>query len=251
MHRSLDQINSNYQKSKVYQWGSEWRGSLASWHTFCINTIIQAISEQYFLQNKPLSILEIGCGLEILTEKVAAAIRTTYSVKDYLAVDVSSNSIDKAKQIFPDTAVYYQSISEDLHELQNQKFDLILGFQFLFYLTRAERQNLFQIIYNLESNHGLVILSSNIRFDTEDPDYINEPDTHIDLTNHFTITEEVDVFTALYVEQWEGKLLKTKRLPFIRYLLSKEYFPKKAHEYFTKKATSTNPNRRTRIYIMK
>lgn len=251
MRRSLDQINSNYRKSKVDQWGSDWRGSLAFWHTFCIRTIIQAINEQPHLSNKSLSILEIGCGSGVLTEKVSAALSKYYAINHYLAVDVSSGAIDKAKQIFPKTIVDYQTVTEDLHELENRKFDLILGFQFLFYLTREERQKLFERIHSLQSESGLVVLSSNIRFDSEDPDYINAPATNTDLTKYFTILKEADIFTAPYVEYWEGKLLKIKKLPFISYYLSKEYFPMKAHEYYAKKATETNPNTRTRIYVLK
>lgn len=250
MRRSLEQINSNYQKSKVDQWGSDWRGSLAFWHTFCIDIISKEVSKQQYLLNKPLSILEIGCGSGVLTEKVAGALKKACKIDHYLAVDVSSIAINKAKEIFPNTTVDYQPISEDLHELNGQKFDLILGFQFLFYLNRKERQNLFEKIYNLKSETGLVILSSNIRFDSEDPDYINAPDTDIDLKKHFTILNEADIFTAPYVEYWEGKFLKIKKLPFVSYYLSKEYFPKKAHEYYSKRAMPTIPNKRTRVYIL-
>lgn len=249
MRRDLAQININYHKSKVDQWGSDWRGSLAFWHQFCIDSVMLYL-DSYHDASVPLNILEIGCGSGVFTEKINAALSSKYTITSYLAADVSSKAIEKAKLLFPNSHVTYTTVHENLTEVSHSKFNLIFGLQFLFYLTPDERRIMYNKIKSLCTNNAVVVLSSNTRSSGEDADYINQGEFIQDVSHLFTLKNEYDLFTSQYVELIEAKILKFSRLYPIKLLLKNKLFPKLFHTYIKNRATEAYPFKRVRMLIL-
>ena len=104
MQRDLSTINKEYEQSSVDPWGSDWRGSLALWHDFCTEKILEFIQAR-FDSTTSLAIADIGCGSGILSEKIYKKIREKYHISEYIAGDVSAAAIAKATRIFPDSAI--------------------------------------------------------------------------------------------------------------------------------------------------
>lgn len=249
MRRDLEQINNNYNKSKVDQWGSDWRGSLAFWHQFCVDKVISFL-DSYHDSQEALNILEIGCGSGVFTEKINTAISSKYTINTYLAVDVSSKAIEKAKLLFPNSNITYTTVHEDLTEISHSKFNVIFGLQFLFYLTPDERRIMYSKIKNLCTKNAIVVLSSNIRYSGEDADYINQREFIKDVSTLFNITEQYDLFTAQYVELIEAKILKLSKLYPIKLFLKNKSLPKLFHTYIHSRATETYPFKRLRMLLL-
>ncbi|MBS1537990.1 MAG: class I SAM-dependent methyltransferase [Bacteroidetes bacterium] len=250
MQRDLKKINQEYEQSEIDPWGSDWRGSLALWHKFCTEKVISNLKTNLEHTQK-LKIADIGCGSGILTEKLYKAISNEFNISQYDAVDVSVAAIEKAKKIFTHTEVIYSIISEDLHELENKKFDLIFGFQFLSYLSRIERKNLFLTVKSLLGPNGIAVFSSNVRSEGDDFAYINSSDLEIDMKQDFILIDKADLFTAQYVEKFEGKIFKYSKFYPIRSILSSSYFPTKFHNYYSKHSTDSYPTKRMRMYFLK
>lgn len=249
MQRDLEKINQEYQQSQVDPWGSDWRGSLALWHDFCKENVLNSVQEQF--DSSTIAVLDIGCGSGILTEKLYETLSQHFSIQEYLGVDVSTAAIDKANRIFGNSSVRYMSISEDLHELQGKKFNVIFGFQFLSYLSRAERNALFSTVRSLLAPNGVAIFSSNVRTDNnEDHAYINAFTLESDMKDCFTLTKRVDLFTAQFVEKVEAKIFKFSKFPPVRMFLKNRNIPFVFHKYYVTRSTEKFPHKRMRMYIL-
>src|SRR5882757_1847362 len=99
MKRDINKINLEYEQNKFDVWGSEWRGSLALWHIFCINKVLSSLNAN-FNTSDSIRVADIGCGSGILTEKLNTTISKEFKINLYKAVDVSSSAIEKANRIF-------------------------------------------------------------------------------------------------------------------------------------------------------
>jgi 2-polyprenyl-3-methyl-5-hydroxy-6-metoxy-1,4-benzoquinol methylase len=250
MQRDLKKINLEYELSEVDPWGSDWRGSLALWHDYCIDKVLSSMDAASFA-GRDITIADIGCGSGILTEKLYTSISNKFTIAQYNALDVSSAAIEKAKRIFSKTKVHYLTVSEDLHEISQNKYDVIFGFQFLSYLTQNERNKLFSTVKNILSENGIAFFSSNVRSDGEDHAYLNSFELEKDISNVFTIIDKTDLFTAQYVENFEAKIFKYAKLSPIRSLLSSRVLPMKFHSYYSNRSTEQIPTKRMRMYILK
>ncbi|GAB1430013.1 hypothetical protein MASR2M18_08460 [Ignavibacteria bacterium] len=251
MRRNIEQINKNYETSKVDQWGSDWRGVYVIWHDYCIKHILSELSGRQF-SDAPLSILDIGCGSGILSEKIYIGISSKYSIKEYIGADVSASAIQKAIKLFPNTRINYTVISEAATDFPEHKFDIIIGLQFLSYLFRDERNRLISTLKSLLVQDGMAVFSSNVRTDSnEDNNYLNAENLGKDLCGHFNEIKYYDLFTAHYVDDFEAKIFKYSFFPPIRWLMKNTKLPLMAHNYYAKRTTDSYPLKRLRLYFCK
>lgn len=249
MQRDINQINEQYRSSKVDPWGAEWRGSMMVWHNFCINSVLESIRDR-FSPNSEISILDIGCGSGVLSEKLYQSLTSEYRVSRYVGADVSAAAIEKADTIFPDSNIEYTTVTEDLLEVSQQKFDIILGFGFLPYLSSKERQNLFSVLRNNINDFGILAVSCNIRMKGEDHSYINDSQIRYDFGRIFMLQKIYFLYLAQFIEDFEGKFLRFAKFSFIRKFFSSLLPPKFTKWLFDTIATRFFPNRRLHLFIL-
>ncbi|MBI3260575.1 MAG: class I SAM-dependent methyltransferase [Ignavibacteriae bacterium] len=247
MKKDIAFFDELYSKSKIDPWGADWRGTIGVWHDFCLNCISESLNKS-FTSNYPITILDIGCGSGILTEMIYSLLSKKYNIKDYLAVDISSKAISRAKSLHPMSKVNYQTTSEDLSTIQENSFQLILGFGFLPYLTSDKRLQLFSTLKSIKSSDGLILLSSNVRVNNEDSNYPLADLIAKELSVFFSIMNIYKLFLSQYSEGIEAKLLKLNSVLPLSRLLQQKYLPKKFNQYYSKKATDIFPDKRLHLY---
>ena len=105
-------------------------------------------------------VLDIGCGSGFYTEYWQAR-----GVRDYLGLDISSETIGHLSQRFPDYDFVQADITadslndEDIHG----KFDLIMIFDVLFHIVDDNRfQNVVQHIGNLLAGDGRLLITDHL-----------------------------------------------------------------------------------------
>ncbi len=250
MQRDLAQINRDYETYEVDQWSSDWRGSLALWHDLCIAHIMEDMKKQ-FDRSSSISILDIGCGSGILTEKIYFALSQYFVNIEYTAVDIAEKAIEKAYKLHKHTKVHYQVVTEDLALICSNSYHIILGFQFLSYLDSSERRQIFNTVNKMGYSNTLFYFSCNIQTEGNHPDYINSDLLANDFRSVFYLASEYDVFIAQFGEYIERKIYRYSKIYLIKLLLQSTFLPKIFNSFFLKRATLKFPQLRMRLYLLK
>lgn len=108
---------------------------------------------QFLKPNNP-SILEVGCGEGILSQRIG---RQHYG--SFLGTDVANTAIEQAVQRFGDDQTRFEAIDMNVHQ-PNEKFDVVIFNEAIYYLKPMLDKLIFQYVPMLKPN-GLLIISMN------------------------------------------------------------------------------------------
>ena len=126
----IGEFEQMYQDHK-FPWNQNIREQYASDKALTINKV-QSIQAK---RNKPINIIELGCGLGYFTNRIKSSLPKNCNV---MGIDVSNTAIYKAKQLFPDCQF---TVSDILDFEVYRKFnpDIILMPQITWYVLEKLR----------------------------------------------------------------------------------------------------------------
>jgi len=254
MRRSLDEINSQYDAASTDPWGVDWRGTMAMRNRCYIKTVVKAL-KQTDRTRAGIEVLDIGCGSGILTEQLFRSISQSQPVKRFLAVDVSSSAISRAKSLHPHSKIDYRTVTDNLADLDGETFDVILGFEFLAYLGSEDRQMLFERLQSLCRPSTLLFLSSNVCVGDSDRVYLATEQLEGEIAQDFACLRRRDIFMSYYVDLFEQRFMRWQHHPYfgglIRWVLTKRSIPALFHSVTSALSRDRWPRRRNRTLVLK
>jgi 2-polyprenyl-3-methyl-5-hydroxy-6-metoxy-1,4-benzoquinol methylase len=254
MRYSLNEINAEYDAVSTDPWGVDWRGTMALRNRFYSSTVVRTLKQA----DRPpagLDVLDIGCGSGILTEQLFRSISQSQPVKRYVAVDVSTSAIARAKSLHPHSQIDYRTVSDDLADLDGETFDVILGFEFLPYIGPEDRQALFQQLRSLCRPSAPLFLSSNVCVGNPNRVYLASEQLESEIAEEFACLKRHDMFISYYVDIFEQRLLRLQNFRhidgLIRWALSKQSIPVLFHLLAKTLSHDRWPRKRNRTFVLK
>lgn len=149
----------------------------------------------YFSPTKSISLLEIGCGIGITSNKLLQ----NFNINKLIGIDISSKSIDYAKKLNASYA-HSEFLCGDIFELdiKEKTVDLILMMDVLEHIPKSKHLKIFEKLSSLMTDDSFIILNIPygpcldyiIKYDSEGVQVIEEP---IYLHELSTIFEQTNI----------------------------------------------------------
>ncbi|WP_010419564.1 class I SAM-dependent methyltransferase [Anaerophaga thermohalophila] len=145
------------------------------------------------------NVLDIGCGIGWSSHEIAIN-----SNAKILGIDLSKNSISTAKKLFkhPNIEFQHKDITT-MTSTQTPKYDLILLIDIFEHIHPEERNNFFNIIKNLLSKKGKIILTcptihhQNF-LENKHPENLQPVDEKIDIKTLIEFSEKTDTELSFF-----------------------------------------------------